>query len=284
MNYKSKYIAEIKLSNKKGSGTASSYITALNYLDEILQRTGLFGLGGFWNVTSVEVVRHLYQFALENQKVEGGVFLDGIHAPSYGRGGYYTAALRSFGQFLAIQQYEDRLWDVYQNDGLESERVVARLTADAVESPELLVDDKEWDFTTKEGKDALRRAKARVGQDFFRKMILRQYGTACCVCGLNVPEVLRASHITGWAEDRENRMNPANGLCLSATYDAAFDKHLISFDEEYRMILSPSLREYNTNRAFNDHFLALEGRRLELPTRYQPDRGLLEKHRAQLVA
>ena len=29
-----------------------------------------------------------------------------------------------------------------------------------------------------------------------------------------------ASHIVEWAKDKANRLNPENGLCLSATYDA----------------------------------------------------------------
>ena len=117
----------------------------------------------------------------------------------------------------------------------------------------------------------------------FRKMMLEKYQSQCCVCGLNVPEVLRASHIVGWADDSKNRLNPSNGLCLSATYDAAFDKHLISFDESYRMILSPALKEYYSNRAFQDYFQSLEGQKLVLPNRFEPDQALLEKHRLKLV-
>jgi len=68
-------------------------------------------------------------------------------------------------------------------------------------------------------------------------MIVSLYGGKCCITGLDVPKLLRASHIIRWADDKENRMNPENGLCLSGTYDLAFDQHLISFDEDYRMIV-----------------------------------------------
>jgi putative restriction endonuclease len=115
-------------------------------------------------------------------------------------------------------------------------------------------------------------------------MILTDYHQQCCVTGLNVPKILRASHIVGWADDTENRLNPANGLCLSATYDAAFDQHLISFDEDYRLIFSPSLKEYYSNRAFQTQFKAFEGQAIMLPNRYAPDQQLLAKHREKLVA
>jgi putative restriction endonuclease len=45
-----------------------------------------------------------------------------------------------------------------------------------------------------------------------------------------------------------------SGFYLSASYDAAFDKHLISFEESYRMILSPALKDYYSIRAFQDYF------------------------------
>jgi putative restriction endonuclease len=101
--------------------------------------------------------------------------------------------------------------------------------------------------------------------------------------GLSIPEVLRASHIIAWAEDAKNRMNPANGLCLSATYDAAFDRHLISFDEKYRLILSPTLKEHCTSKAFKEQFLKFEGSRIAAPERFCPDQGLLDEHRKKMV-
>ena len=113
-------------------------------------------------------------------------------------------------------------------------------------------------------------------------MILATYEVQCCITGLNIPDVLRASHITRWAEDKENRLNPANGLCLSATYDAAFDRNLISFDEDYRMILSPALKEFYSNIAFQTQFKAYEGQKISLPKRFCPDQVLLTKHHQRL--
>ena len=101
--------------------------------------------------------------------------------------------------------------------------------------------------------------------------------------GLDVPQTLRASHIVAWAEDKKNRMNPENGLCLSATYDAAFDKHLISFDEDYRMIVSKDIKEYYTNKATKEYFNNFEGKQINLPLRFMPSKKLLEKHRNLMV-
>ena len=64
----------------------------------------------------------------------------------------------------------------------------------------------------------------RVGQDFFRRAVLANFDNICCVTGIADPRLLAASHISPWGSDISNRHNPRNGLCLSATFDKAFDK------------------------------------------------------------
>ena len=97
--------------------------------------------------------------------------------------------------------------------------------------------------------------------------------------GFSLVDVLRASHISPWAEDEKNRLNPENGLCLSATYDAAFDRHLISFDEHYRLVVSKAIKDYYTDAAAKSYFLDREGQKMSLPTKFLPSQSLLEKHR-----
>lgn len=282
MNLRNSYSAYVTSENVAGSNKASSYIRALELLDQILEKTNLFDEQAFWSINSIETVGRLYEYALEYQKQDGSVFLQQNLPTSYGRNGYYSAALKSYQQFLVIHQYEEQLWSVYRESDSAEIDLSSRLANQEVSSAELLLDLKEFEEQGREGGEVLREVKARLGQSFFRKMILEQYSSQCCVTGLNIPEVLRASHIVGWAEDEKNRLNPANGLCLSATYDAAFDRHLISFDEDYRMILSPSLREFYSNEAFKTQFLKYEGAKIKLPVRYSPDHVLLSRHRDNL--
>ena len=108
-------------------------------------------------------------------------------------------------------------------------------------------------------------------------------GGKCCVTGLSVPDVLRASHISPWAEDEKNRFNPENGLCLSATYDAAFDRHLISFDEHYRLIVSKEIKNHYTDAVAKSYFLDREGQKMMFPTKYHPSQVFLTKHRDLLA-
>ncbi|MDO4190963.1 MAG: HNH endonuclease [Bacteroidales bacterium] len=136
---------------------------------------------------------------------------------------------------------------------------------------------------TREGTDETSQVKIRKGQSYFRRMVLANYNNECCITGLNVPQLLRASHIVAWADDPKNRMNPENGLCLSATYDAAFDQHLISFDDDYRMIVSQHIKDYYTADITKEYFQKREGQKLTIPTQFLPDKKLMEKHREKMV-
>lgn len=283
------YYEYIKENSAPGSGTAHSYVAALDMLGAILQnRTFEFSqYSNLWNIKKPQVITKLYEFVkVEQRKKHLGAF--GGHEPSsYWEGGYYSAALGRYSKFLKlykyVEQHEEQLWKIYKEAKKPTAKLSRQLENLDFKDIEKIVQEKDIDFRSKVGKDILIQTKTRVNQDFFRKMILAEYNTQCCITGLNIPEVLRASHIVGWAEDKNNRMNPANGLCLSATYDAAFDRHLISFDDDYRLILSSSLKEHYTNKAFKEYFLAFEGQELILPGRFYPDCGLLERHRGKML-
>lgn len=82
---------------------------------------------------------------------------------------------------------------------------------------------------------------ARIGQGDFRKQLLEIW-EGCAVTNVNLPNVLRASHIKPWRfSSNAERINPYNGLLLLPQYDALFDKGLISFDEKGGIIRSPAL-------------------------------------------
>jgi predicted restriction endonuclease len=91
--------------------------------------------------------------------------------------------------------------------------------------------------------EAERLTVQRIGQDIFRDRLLTEWGGRCPVTGIIDLALLRASHIILWAEcatDAE-RLDPQNGLLLSALWDAAFDQHLVSFDDDGRPLYSAAL-------------------------------------------
>ncbi len=102
--------------------------------------------------------------------------------------------------------------------------------------------------------------KTRLGQRFFRESVLSSYNCRCCITGNPIPELLVASHILPWGIYPEHRLDPRNGLCLAQTQDAAFDRGLITFDENFRLVIGPYLREFLPNEALERNFLAYEGK------------------------
>jgi len=122
-------------------------------------------------------------------------------------------------------------------------------------------------------------SKVRIGQRFFRQSVLASYNSRCCITGNPLPELLVASHILPWGSHPEHRLNPKNGLCLAQTQDAAFDKGLITFDEDFRLVLGPHLKEYLTNEALERNFFVYEGKPILMPDKFQPDSEFMQKHR-----
>lgn len=90
----------------------------------------------------------------------------------------------------------------------------------------------------------------RVGQNLFRNALLKYWNGKCPLTGISDTALLRASHIVPWAdcETDAQRLDVHNGLLLSALWDAAFDKGLISFSDEGIILVSDKL----TVEAYNN--------------------------------
>lgn len=88
-----------------------------------------------------------------------------------------------------------------------------------------------------------RLVRQRVGQQAFRHAMLDYWGGACAVTGVEVPQVLRASHAKAWAlcaTDAE-RLDVYNGFLLSANLDALFDAYLATFLPGGELVVSPAV-------------------------------------------
>ncbi len=74
----------------------------------------------------------------------------------------------------------------------------------------------------------------RIGQEVFRASLMDYWQGRCPLTGIREGELLRASHIVPWSECEEDaqRLDVYNGLLLSALWDAAFDRGLVTFSRE----------------------------------------------------
>ncbi|MED4061108.1 HNH endonuclease [Priestia megaterium] len=87
--------------------------------------------------------------------------------------------------------------------------------------------------------------KVRTTQGKFRECLLKKTPT-CKVCGMNIRELLVASHIKPWRDsDDIERVDFFNGLLLCPSHNAAFDAGYISFDNKGNIILSHLLNKEN---------------------------------------
>ena len=108
---------------------------------------------------------------------------------------------------------------------------------------------------------------------------MANFNGKCALTGIDIPELLVASHIIPWAMNEKERLNPGNGLCLSALYDKAFDKGIIAFDENNRTIFSSRLEKAITQEYYVKYFLPIKGKELAVPGKYNIDKTFLEWHR-----
>lgn len=176
------------------------------------------------------------------------------------------------------------MWDEMQhnwnNFALESQTMVDALVAQSNTSliaPLITeeIDDAEISYSA-ESKTA--QTQIRVGQHFFRRAVLSAYAGRCCITGLAHPALLVASHIVPWRSDKDNRLNPRNGLCLSTLHDKAFDKGLISVRPDYTIRISSAARELSGNRFASEWLIGLEGKKIALPEKFSPSMEFIEWH------
>ena len=84
----------------------------------------------------------------------------------------------------------------------------------------------------------------RVGQGFYRQELIKKFDNKCAVTGINLKEILIASHIIPWRHSNdEERLDVENGILLSPLYDALFDKNLISFQDNGDIIISKQIQD-----------------------------------------
>jgi len=119
----------------------------------------------------------------------------------------------------------------------------------------------------------------RVGQAAIRKYALERYAYQCGLCDIKEPEMLVASHIIPWAEDKSNRGNPRNVICLCVAHDKLFEKGLLTLDDNLKIIFSEKFYECCANSVMLKALAENTYKRLRAPISGDPDQKLLKKHR-----
>lgn len=96
-----------------------------------------------------------------------------------------------------------------------------------------------------EGKEKEAVVKVRINQDKFREKLINKY-KKCCLCNVNMNELLVASHIKPWSiSDANEKLDIHNGLLMCPNHDKLFDRGYISFDDTGRILISERLDDNN---------------------------------------
>lgn len=157
----------------------------------------------------------------------------------------------------------------------ESERILASLEHKTLETKfaEILSGTENLKGETK-----VREVKTRINQNAFRQIVLANYSSKCAITGIDIPELLIASHIIPWSQNEQERLNPENGICFSALYDKAFDKGLIGISENYQILISTEIKSKENKTYYPEIFGKLNGSKLQLPQKYLPKKEFLQFH------
>ena len=171
------------------------------------------------------------------------------------------------------------IWDEFYHNQEElvflSEQILAQKENTSIENKyqELLFDIKDL-----KGETAIRQVKTRVNQSVFRQMVLANYSVKCAITSIDIPELLLASHIMPWSINEEHRLNPENGICLSALSDKAYDKGIIGITPNYEVIFSTSLKSKKETSFYKNNFAPIENLKISEPLKYLPKKEFLEFH------
>lgn len=174
---------------------------------------------------------------------------------------------------------DKEVWDEFTNNWddliFESERILASKQGSTIEGKYHLELDAP---VSRRGEVRIAELKIRVNQSFFRSLILSIYRSKCAISGVDIPDLLIASHIIPWAKNAKERLNPQNGLCLSPLYGRCFDKGYIGITSDYRIVLSRELKHNSEKDYFVRHFGQVEGMPISLPDRFLPEPDFLDYH------
>ena len=171
------------------------------------------------------------------------------------------------------------IWDEFINNKdellFESERILAEKEKTSLEN--------KFSDTLKgtehlKGEYKLREVKTRVNQNVFRQIVMANYDGKCAVTGIDIPDLLVASHIIPWSKNEKERLNPENGICLSPLYDSAYDKGYIGINRRFEIVLSSELKKKSKQEYYSKYFASLGGSKILMPKKYFPKKEFLDFH------
>lgn len=115
-----------------------------------------------------------------------------------------------------------------------------------------------WNELPADKTEATAEIRRRIGQDKYRKDLFELWDGTCALTGIDVPDLLVASHIVPWSDaDNQDRLDKYNGFLFESRIDKLFDRHLITFADNGAIMISTSISQENRERLGIRHGMKL---------------------------
>jgi len=190
-----------------------------------------------------------------------------------GRAGLSGASKQDQQLWAELQSH----WDALAEEAATAYACLACQHGVAADSA-LIAEDAPEEAAFEAGQTRSALVQVRVNQARFRQSVLTSYNATCCISGLQHHQLVIASHIIPWSEDTRNRLNPHNGLCLSALHDRAYDQGLITVMPDFTVRVSASLARISGNAFLAESLQRFDRQPIQLPQRFRPSPEFLAWH------
>jgi len=119
-----------------------------------------------------------------------------------------------------------------------------------------------------EGSTRLRRGQARI-----RELTLRYYDFRCGFCDVSDRALLKAAHVSRWADDPPARGDLCNVVCMCSFHDVLFEHGYFALADDYRILKRQIVASVTIRRILDIT------ETLRADTAYPPSPVFLRKHR-----
>lgn len=223
MTKKEKFKDWMKTIDKRDESTCNLYSRQIDLITNDLKNNGEIK-NGIYSINDSKKMEDIISifYSDDNRKKQNGI---GHNLKS--------SSLKKYKQFLQfLEKGENLKYDLYVDENkIDNEIVNIEHDLDKVETTE-----------------RLSIIKSRIGQTEYRQGLLGKY-KKCQLCGIDIQELLVASHIKPWSESTDKeKLDLNNGLLLCCIHDKLFDIGLISFNESGEIIISNKI----SKSLFND--------------------------------
>lgn len=225
---------------------------------------------GFW---------HLYPIALRDSPPSSNDQLQ--------RAGAYAQLDDDLYTILRVSEYQEIFRQIIINRYFpELREKIGDLTIEqeAEEYSEQLIQDTQHPFSMHRDVESIQ-VETSIRSAGFRRAIMQVYVYTCAVCELNIrassgESVTDAAHIIPFSVSYNDDIR--NGISLCKSHHWAFDTGLISVNEAYEVIVSPSMTEQGPTASM---LTQLRNKRIWLPSgeEYRPAQAALTWHREKVM-